>query len=416
MIEVCSGFKEPFSGKRRLMLGSATRGKKRVCIVTPEFPPDQWGGLARTVGNVAWHARDMGLDVHVAHLTVQPHSPVLLDENRETYHSSGITVHHITVGKERIPDTDRELWDCPHTLTLQMMYQSLEKLHHDVGFDLFHSFFLYPVGFVAGMLARRMSVPSIVTVVGNDVKRYVFSPEKVAVCRSGLENADCVVGVSRDLIEMADALTPVASKARVIYNSVAISNPPWINRRDAGALFRIGCAGIFKYAKGLPYLFKAVARIAVNGHVALELMGKLRESEQRIYTYMVEKTGIQDILMLRPPLPHERVPEWLRSLDLFVLPSVTEGCPNILMEAMACGVPCVATRTGAVEDLMGDRASGLLVPWGDSAALAAAVNEIIENPHLAESLGAAARTRMADFSPEVERQAWEEVYRGLMEF
>ncbi len=43
---------------------------KKICIVSPEFPPRQWGGLARTVGKVAIHARDMGLQVHVAHFSV----------------------------------------------------------------------------------------------------------------------------------------------------------------------------------------------------------------------------------------------------------------------------------------------------------------------------------------------------------
>ena len=59
---------------------------------------------------------------------------------------------------------------------------------------------------MTGMLARRVGVPSVLTVVGNDIKKYIFSPEKVGACRSGLENADRVVALSRDLVEMAHAL------------------------------------------------------------------------------------------------------------------------------------------------------------------------------------------------------------------
>ena len=83
--------------------------------------------------------------------------------------------------------------------------------------------------------------------------------------------------------------------------------------------------------------------------------------------------------------------EWLRSLNAFVLPSVSEGCPNILMEAMATGVPCVATRTGAVEDLMEDHISGILVPWGNSLALEHSLQELIQDQKSAMSLGLAAR-------------------------
>lgn len=394
----------------------AEKPGKKICIVTPEFPPEQWGGLARTVERVARHAADMGLDVHVAYLVVDPTGPVLLDENRETRSVGGLTLHRIRVGKETMADSQRELWDCPHNMTLQMMYQSLEMLHQDERFDLFHSFFLYPVGFVTGMLARRMRVPSIVTVVGNDVKKYIFSPEKVAVCRSGLENADIVVALSQDLVEMAAALTPVENKARIIYNSVEIPAQSWSRVRAGDDPFRIGCAGIFKYAKGLPYLFKAVGQLGPREGLRLELRGQLRDSERGIFEHMRDATGLGTLCHLLEPLPHDRMPEWLQTLDVFVLPSLTEGCPNILMEAMASGVPSIATCTGAVEDLMEDHVSGLVVPWGNSRALAAALREIMENSRLAQELGSAARVRMKEFSSAREREAWESIYRELLRF
>ncbi len=390
--------------------------RKKICLATPEFPPEQWGGLARTVSNIAGHGRNMGLEVHVAHFRVDESTPVFLDENRETRSMEGIIVHRITLGKERFRGPARELWDCPHTLTLQMMYHSLEMLHRQERFDLFHSFFLYPVGYVTGLIAARARVPSVVTLVGNDIKKYLFSPEKVAVCRSGLENADRLVALSRDLVEIAHSLIAVGSKSRVIYNSVEVPAQRWLGDRDPAMPFRIGSAGIFKYAKGLPYLLKAVAEVARRRPVTLELRGVLRESEKDVYDFAVSRSGIDEILRLLPPLPHDEVPEWLRGLDAFVLPSLTEGCPNILMEAMASGVPSVATGTGAVEVLLDDRVSGLLVPWGDSRALSEALAEILDDRALAESLGAAARKKMRDFSSERERQAWESVYRQLLQF
>jgi len=392
------------------------RLRPKICIATPEFPPQQWGGLARTVERVSRHARDMGLEVHVACFTIDPEGLVLLDENRQTQELDGISVHRLKVGKERMTDSGREIWDCPHTLTIQMMYQSLEMLHRDKGFDFFHSFFLYPVGYITGLLAKRYGVPCVATIVGNDIKKYTFSPEKVAVCRSGLENADRVIALSHDLVEMADALTPIKQKAGIIYNSVVIPDQAWSADRPPGRSFRVGCAGIFKYAKGLPYLFKALAQLRSEASLVLELSGELRPSEKPIHEQMLERTGIQDLVVLREPLPHYRVPEWLRSLDLFVLPSLSEGCPNILMEALATGVPSIATRTGANEDLIDDHMSGLLVPWGDSAALARALKEMLENKDLRQTLGSAARLKMQHFSPARERRDWERIYRDLIGF
>lgn len=392
--------------------------KKKVCLVTPEFPPETWGGLARTARRVAAHAQGMGLEVHVAHFMVRGDRPVLLDENRRTETVGEITIHRLTVGKESLVGGQRELWDCPHTLTLQMMYQSLEMLQARERFDLFHSFFLYPMGYIAGLLARRMRIPHVATLVGNDVKRYIFSPEKVGVCRSGLENAQRVAGLSLDLLEMADGLVPIMNKSRIIYNSVEIPAEPWRpplhTPRGPG---RIGCAGIFKYAKGLPYLFKAVAELLREGkEVVLELVGSLRESEKEVFHALVQRTGIESRLNFRDAVPHREIPRWMMSLDGFVLPSVTEGCPNILMEAMALGLPCVATRTGANEVLIEDGLTGLLVPWGDSQALCVALKKVLTDSALAAAMGRGARIRMEGFSARREREDWESLYREVLEF
>ena len=380
----------------------------KLLITTPEFPPKQWGGLSRTVERVSLLALGLGLDVHVACFEIEPTSFVLLDENVESSDYNGITLHRIKLGSENMYESERGLWDCPHNLTLQMMYQSIEKLDLAEHFDLFHSFFLYPVGYVTGLLARRRSRPSITTIVGNDVKKYIFSPEKAAVCKSGLDNADMVIGLSNDLIEMADALTPVKSKSRIIFNSVAIPETQWDKARED--TFVIGAAGIFKYAKGLPYLFKAVEKLSKKYPVRLSLKGQLRDSEIDIYHYMLNRSGITDLVDSPTTLDHRKIPDWVMGLDVFCLPSLTEGCPNILMEAMACGAPCVATRTGACDELIEDRIDGLLTPWADSSSLAESIEYALDHEQQARAMGRAARKKIQTYSKDYERSKWSEVY------
>lgn len=380
----------------------------KLLITTPEFPPKQWGGLSRTVERVSLLALSLGLDVHVACFEIEPTSFVLLDENVESSDYNGITLHRIKLGSENMYESERGLWDCPHNLTLQMMYQSIEKLDLAEHFDLFHSFFLYPVGYVTGLLARRRSRPSITTIVGNDVKKYIFSPEKAAVCKSGLDNADMVIGLSNDLIEMADALTPVKSKSRIIFNSVAIPETQWDKARED--TFVIGAAGIFKYAKGLPYLFKAMEKLSRKYPVRLSLKGQLRDSEIDIYHYMLNRSGITDLVDSPTTLDHRKIPDWVMGLDVFCLPSLTEGCPNILMEAMACGAPCVATRTGACDELIEDRIDGLLTPWADSSSLAESIEYALEHEQQARAMGRAARKKIRVYSKDYERSKWSEVY------
>ncbi len=99
-------------------------------------------------------------------------------------------------------------------------------------------------------------------------------------------------------------------------------------------------------------------------------------------------------LRVRGPLPHDRLVEVYRAADVFVLPSLCEepfGIP--LVEAMACGLPVVATRSGGVPDIVEHGVSGLLVERGDVAKLVTAVATLLDAPDLRAAMGAAARAR-----------------------
>ncbi len=96
--------------------------------------------------------------------------------------------------------------------------------------------------------------------------------------------------------------------------------------------------------------------------------------------------------------------ELYRGSDLFCLPSLAEGLPAVLMEAMACGLPVVSTRIDAIPELVVDGESGLLVEPGDSAGLRAALERLTGDPKLRAALGAAGRRRVAE-RHELGRQA-----------
>ncbi len=394
---------------------------KRILIVTPEYPPEQWGGLSATVERVSYHCSELGMETHVAHIRIVKDYTPLFDENTlaEIFKPLGsenqVLVHRIEVGKEDFTDSKRDLWDCPHTLSIRMMYQSLERLCSENDYDIFNSFFLYPMGYVSGMMARRLKKPHVCALVGNDVKKYMFSPEKVAMCAQGLEKSDYVVALSHDLMDIADSLTEVWSKGSVIYNSVRIPKEKWTLKNKNGRSFKVGFAGIFKYAKGAPYLLKAVSKLKESGRmVELELLGEVREAEKIVMERLIRTVGPGSAPFIKGPVPRQDVNSWLLTLDAFVMPSVSEGCPNILMEALAAGLPCIATKTGAADVLIEDRISGLLIPWGDSKAIAQKVALLMDNPELAASLGAAGAKRMESFNPAREQEDWRGVYMNLI--
>jgi glycosyltransferase involved in cell wall biosynthesis len=87
----------------------------------------------------------------------------------------------------------------------------------------------------------------------------------------------------------------------------------------------------------------------------------------------------------------DAVEDWLRASDVFAFPSIFEALGIALVEAAACGLPAVASRTGGIVDVVEDGRSGVLVPTGDVAALWTALHRLVEDPDLARAMGAAAR-------------------------
>ena len=106
----------------------------------------------------------------------------------------------------------------------------------------------------------------------------------------------------------------------------------------------------------------------------------------------------------------------LLTADVFVLPSLHESSPNALIEAMAVGMPCVASDVGGIVDLIEDRKNGLGVPPEDSEALASALHQLLTNPDLATALGRNARTTIQQkFDSTESIQKLEAIYQQLIE-
>lgn len=382
--------------------------KPRACLLTPAFPPWQWGGLAATAGRVAHYAAGLGLDVHVVLARPGPEgSAPRLDQMRHDQTREGLSIHRLDLPGPRHDPAARQPWDGPHDLTLRALGQSLELLHRQYGFALLHSFFLFPMGYVAGLTAAKLGLPHLATVVGDDLNRFAYGPDKLAALRLALSGARAVVFLSDQLRRLAGALAEPPAPSRVILNSVEIPRRPW-RPHGGSAPWRLGCAGKFKWSKGLPYLVEALRLHPPAGPWRLEVAGGPPPAEEAALAALGGRVAV------RPPLPPGEVPRWLRSLDALALPSLSEGCPNLLMEAMACGLPCVATAVGAVPELMADGVSGLLVPWADPEALGLALARLRARPEWARGLGAQARRAMRAFPPARERTQWQALYRELL--
>lgn len=212
-----------------------------------------------------------------------------------------------------------------------------------------------------------------------------------------------------------------ADKFAVIPNAVAPTKPSTATCDELLAGFGlpadtrfIGCVGRLWPQKRLKDAIWAAELLkAIRDDVHLLIIG---EGPQRgALELFIRQTELTDRVHL---LGHrEDVPRLLSHFDCLWLVSEYEGLPNSIMEAMAAGVPVVATDISGNRDLVVEGQTGYLVPLGDCAAIARATRRILDDAELAMRLGAAARERIAaEFSLEKMLDAYTRLYRELLDF
>jgi colanic acid/amylovoran biosynthesis glycosyltransferase len=167
--------------------------------------------------------------------------------------------------------------------------------------------------------------------------------------------------------------------------------------REGGAVPRLLCVGRLTPAKCQVLLVQACARLRDAGTpfcLTLVGAGPDRERVERA----VAALGLQDRITLTGALNQTEVREQFARADIFVLPSLAEGIPVVLMEAMASGVPCVSTPVNGIPELIQHERTGLLARPGDPDSLAEQLQRLIDDPALRRPLALAARDKvLADF-------------------
>ncbi len=205
---------------------------------------------------------------------------------------------------------------------------------------------------------------------------------------------DKIVTIYNGLERTADSTDGGAHRAAARARTRAALGIP----QDAAV---VGTVGRQSQEKNLPALIDAVAALGPTaGDVLLVLCGEGDEQMRAALRARGDDTGLGDRLLLPGRL--EDLQGVLAALDVFALPSLTEGMPLSLMEAMAAGVPSVATAVGGVPELVRDGESGLLVAEpSDIAGIAAAIARLLADPALGADIArSAARTVKSRFSSE----------------
>jgi glycosyltransferase involved in cell wall biosynthesis len=230
----------------------------------------------------------------------------------------------------------------------------------------------YPDGWAAVRLARQAGLPIAVKVHGSDVLTVGDQPARWRRTAEALTSADAVIAVSRHLAERTMELGVHAARMHVVYNGVDVNifhpDPKDAARQRLGVTSDdplIMFAGNLVPVKGLDVLVEALASIAGAGRRFQCVMiggGPLKAA----LTARIQSLGLGGCVRLIGARPLEELANWYQAADLFVLPSRSEGMPNVLLEAAACGTPFIATSVGGIPEFADSKA---LVPPGDVFAL-----------------------------------------------
>jgi glycosyltransferase involved in cell wall biosynthesis len=235
-------------------------------------------------------------------------------------------------------------------------------------------------------------------------------PARVLIRRT-LRRADrllALTGPTRDFLDAEAGPEHV----RLVPNFVRLEDvgePPDRSRR--GAPVRVLFVGWILEAKGVRELLAAARQLP---DVRFTLVGP--EEPSFMDSIRDDLSSLSDRVELLPPRPRNEVLELYREADVFALPTYREGFPNVVLEAMAAGLPVVATPVGAIPDAVRDGREGFLVPPRDVEALTRALDALAQSPELRAEMGSRARARAsAVFSLEAVVEQLESVYRELLE-
>jgi glycosyltransferase involved in cell wall biosynthesis len=259
--------------------------------------------------------------------------------------------------------------------------------------DLLHAHFSYPDGFGMIGLAKKWKVPFVISALGTLERKVAY--EGSYTSRQIFEAMDCadkVLSVSEDLKLHIVNLGISKDKVSVVPNGVDIEKFKPVGKEYARNVLNLPqdkkivlFVGALKKIKGVDYLIEA-AKSFLDTNISLYMVGR-DDGMKKSLEKKAHELKIGNYIKFTGPLNHEDIPLWLSASDILVLPSLSEGRPNVILEAFACEVPVVATNVGGVPELMINGKTGYLVPAKNPMELSEKVNKLLVDRDLRIKMG-----------------------------
>lgn len=290
---------------------------------------------------------------------------------------NGILIHHPRYPV--IPKIGMSLGPALMALFSRACMRQIKRSGYD--FELIDAHFLYPDGLAALKLARAFEVPVVITARGSDVMLHQSFSVPARQTREQLPNADAFIVVADALRRHLQDNGYDLPETHVLRNGVDLERfSPQDSadevRRELGVKGPLVVSvGRLAELKGLDLTITALASLP---DVSLMLVGDGPE-ESRLRD-LATQLGVADRVHFVGGKSQLELARYYSAADIKVLASSREGWPNVLLEAMACGTPVVATAVGGVPEVIGEGSGGLLVRDRSAQVIGAAIAQMLSNP------------------------------------
>ena len=316
----------------------------------------------------------------------------------------------------RVMVNDYGLFKYPdYTLPLSVR---MAEVSRDQRLDVLHVHYAVPHA-TAAILARSMlpreQQPCVVTTLhGTDTTLLGYDPGYAPAIRHALINSDAVTTVSESLKRETQRVFDFDDSIDVIHNFF-VPRPPRRSREEVRRELGLGDEVVVLHSsnlrpgKRIDLLLETVARVhPLNAFRLLILAGEPFAP----FSEQVQRLGLTECVIVREKVTD--IEDYLQVADIGLFTSETESFCLSILEAMCFGCPSVSTRVGGIPEVVEDNQSSLLIPFGDVAALAGALESLIDDKTRRSALGRAAQARARErFSAEVIVPRYEALYRRL---
>jgi glycosyltransferase involved in cell wall biosynthesis len=363
----------------------------RITWLTTRHPPDA-GGMATSSGRLVDGLRDRGHEVLVVHLSPErPDAPLASPERT------------LVAGANAPAEPERLFWH----LRARMEGSVLVGFGGDLA------------GYLAVLWGRFLGSRSAVLFRGNDFEKGLHDPRRAHAVTFVLDRADLVGTVSTEMAARARSLRA----GPVLYTPNGIPLADWAvfeSDRQAAAGWRaanvppgrpvVGILGQLKQKKGLDTALALFGTFGFGARAHLLTVGDVADADRARLAATCGPAWSEV-----PFQPREALLRWYLACDAVLIPSFYDGMPNVLLEAMALGRTIVASRAGAMPDVVTDGVEGLLFDAEDPADAARALARALGMDDAARgAMGARARARIErDHTAAAEAERLESALTGL---